>query len=110
MKIADVKTYVVANPPPHYGGAYFVFLKLTTDDKIEGFGEAYGGPFHPNTVVRMIEDVTEHYVIGSDPFKIERLWRIIYSSGYTQHPDLSLMAVLSAIEMACWDIIGKALN
>ena len=58
----------------------------------------------------MIEDVTEHYVIGSDPFKIERLWRIIYSSGYTQHPDLSLMAVLSAIEMACWDIIGKALN
>jgi 2-dehydro-3-deoxyphosphogalactonate aldolase len=110
MKIADVKTYVVANPPPHYGGAYFVFLKLTTDNKIEGFGEAYGGPFHPNTVARMIEDVTERYVIGSDPFKIERLWRIIYSSGYTQHPDLSLMAVLSAIEMACWDIIGKALN
>ena len=38
MKIADCKTYVVANPPPHHGGAYFVFLKLTTDDNIEGFG------------------------------------------------------------------------
>jgi galactonate dehydratase len=110
MKIADVKTYVVANPPPHYGGEYFVFLKLTTDDKIEGFGEAYGVPFHPNTVTRMIEDVGERYVIGSDPFKIERLWRIIYSSGFTQHPDLTLVGVLSAIEMACWDIIGKALN
>jgi 2-dehydro-3-deoxyphosphogalactonate aldolase len=110
MKIADVRTYVVANPPPHCGGPYFVFLKLTTNDKIEGFGEAYGVPFHPNTVATMIEDLTERYVIGSDPFKIEKLWRIIYSSGYTQHPDLSLMGVLSAIELACWDIIGKALN
>ena len=71
MKIVDVKTYVVANPPPHYGGAYFVFLKLTTDDKIEGFGEAYGGPFHPNTEVRMIEDVAERYVIGSDPLRLK---------------------------------------
>lgn len=35
---------------------------------------------------------------------------IIYSSGFTQHPDLALVGVLSAIEMACWDIIGKALN
>jgi len=110
MKIADVKTYVVANPPPHHGGPYFIFLKLTTDDKIEGFGEVYGVPFHPNVVARMIEDVGERYVIGWVPFKIESLWRIIYSSGYTQHPDLTLVGVLSGIEMACWDIIGKALN
>lgn len=110
MKIADVKTYVVANPPPYHGGAYFVFLKLTTDDKIEGFGEVYGVPFHPNVVTRMIEDVVERYVIGWVPFKIESLWRIIYSSGYTQHPDLTLVGVLSGIEMACWDIIGKVLN
>jgi 2-dehydro-3-deoxyphosphogalactonate aldolase len=38
------------------------------------------------------------------------MWRIIYSSGFTQHPDLSLVGVLSGIEMACWDIIGKALG
>lgn len=35
MKIVDLKTYVVANPPPHHGGPYFVFLKLSTDDNIE---------------------------------------------------------------------------
>ncbi len=110
MKITDVKTYVVENPPPHHGGFYWVFLKLTADDGVEGLGEAYCVPFHPHTVAKMIEDVGERYVIGSDPFKIERLWRIIYSSGYTQHPDLSMMGVLSAIEMACWDIIGKELN
>ena len=110
MKITDVRTYVVENPPPHYGGHYWVFLKLTADDGIEGFGEVYCVPFHPNIVMKMIEDVGERYVMGSDPFKIEKLWRIVYSSGYGQHPDLTLLGVLSAIEMACWDIIGKELN
>ena len=110
MKIADLKTYVVANPPPHHGGQYFVFLKLTTDDNIEGFGEVYGVPFSPHKVTQLIEDVVERFVIGWDPFKIERLWRIIYSSGYSQHPDLTTMGVLSGIEIACWDIVGKAVS
>lgn len=110
MKITDVKTYVVENPPPHFGGPYFVFVKLTTDSGINGIGEAYCVPFSPKIVALMIEDVCERYVIGADPFKVESLWRIIYSSGYTQHPDLSLVGVLSAIEMACWDIIGKEVD
>ena len=58
----------------------------------------------------MIEDVCARHVLGADPFKIERLWRIVYSSGYTQRPDTSLLGVLSGIEMACWDIVGKELN
>jgi len=31
MKLADIETFVVGNPPPHFGGRYFVFVKLTTD-------------------------------------------------------------------------------
>lgn len=110
MKITDIKIFVVGNPPPHYGGLYWVFLKLTTDSGIAGFGEVYSGPFQPRTISNMIEDVFERKVLGSDPFKVESLWRILYSSGYTQHPDLSLMAIISGIEMACWDIIGKELD
>ncbi|MEZ4630873.1 MAG: mandelate racemase/muconate lactonizing enzyme family protein [Deinococcales bacterium] len=110
MKVTHLSCFVVENPPPHFGGPYFIFVKLTTDDGISGIGEAYGLPFSPDVVVKMIENVFERHVLGADPFKIERLWRIVYSSGYTQHPDLSLMAVLSALEMACWDIIGKALD
>ena len=110
MKIKEIKTFVVGNPPPHFGGMYFVFVKLTTDSGISGIGEAYCLPFHPKIVAMMIEDVCDRHVIGSDPFKIEQLWRVVYSDGYTQHPDLSLMGVLSAIEMACWDIVGKALE
>lgn len=110
MKITDVKTFVVGNPPPGYGGRFWVFVKLTTDDGVSGIGEAYAIPFHPKVAAQMIEDVCARYVIGRDPFKIETLWRIVYSSGFTQHPDLSLMGVLSAVEMACWDIVGKALD
>jgi len=110
MKIVDLKTFVVGNPPPHFGGRYFVFLKLVTECGVEGVGEVYSVPFHPHTVTRMIEDVCARHVIGSDPFKIERLWRVIYSSGYTQRPDTSILGILSGIEMACWDIIGKELN
>ena len=110
MKITDVKTFVVGNPPPHFGGRYWIFLKLTTDGGVEGYGEVYSVPFHPHVVERMIQDVCERQVIGADPFKIERLWRIIYSSGFTQRPDTSILGILSGIEMACWDIVGKELN
>jgi len=110
MKIANVKTYVVGNPPPHYGGRYFIFVKLTTDNGIEGIGEVYTATFGPHVVARMIEDVCERHILGADPFHIEALWRRVYGSGYTLRPDLSLMSVLSGIEMACWDIVGKAVD
>ena len=110
MKIRELKTFVVGNPPPHFGGLYWIFVKLTTDSGIEGFGEVYSVPFHPHVAEKMIADVFERHILEADPFKIERLWRLVYSSGYTQRADLSIMGILSGIEMACWDIIGKELN
>lgn len=110
MKISDVKTFVVGNPPPHYGGRYFIFVKLITDSGVEGVGEVYAATFGPHTIAAMIEDVCQRHVIGKDPFKIEKLWRQVYGAGYTLRPDLSLMGVLSGVEMACWDIIGKELG
>ena len=107
MKITDLQTFVVANPPPHFGGLYFIFVKLTTDSGVSGYGEVYSVPFHPRVVEQMIADVAERYVIGADPSQIERLWRILYSSGFTQRPDTSMMGILSGIEIACWDILGK---
>ncbi len=107
MKIQNLETFIVGNPPPHYGGRYFIFLKLTTDTGITGIGEVYTATFSPSVVQHMIEDVFEHHVQDSNPFHIERLWRRVYGRGYTLRPDLSLMSVLSGLEMACWDIVGK---
>ena len=107
MKLADIKTFVTGNPQPGVGGRYFVFVKLTTDGNVHGIGEAYCAPFHPDIVARMLVDVFGRYLAGEDPHDIEKIWRRVYSAGYTQHADLALGAVLSALEMACWDIIGK---
>ena len=110
MKIVDFKTYIVGNPPPHRGGINWVFLKITTDNGVEGIGEVFKVPVRPPTAVSLIEDMGEQFIIGADPFKIERLWRLLFSSGYDQHPDITKMGIISAFEMACWDIIGKELN
>lgn len=110
MKIASLETFVVANPPPHEGGRYFVFVKLTTDNGLTGLGEVYTASFGPTALVAMIHDVFERHVLGADPFHIEALWRRVYGRGYSQRPDISLMGVLSAVEMAMWDIVGKAVD
>ena len=110
MRIVELKTFVVGNPPPTFGGRYFLFLKLVADNGIEGLGEVYAASFGPKAIVAMIEDVFEHHVLGADPFQIETLWRNVYGRGYSGRPDISLMGVLSGIEMAMWDLVGKAVE
>lgn len=110
MKIKDLKTFIVANPPPQYGGRYFIFLKLTTDDGIEGVGEVYCATYRPHVIEKMIEDLFERHVEGMNPFRIEKLWRNVYGRGYTMRPDVSLIGVLSGLEIALWDICGKSVD
>ena len=110
MKIAEVETFVVANQWPYYGGHYFIFVKLVTDDGIVGYGEVYAATFSGEVIAGMIEDVAERWFVGQDPFRIEQMWRNAYGSGYTLRPDVSLNAVMSGLEMACWDICGKAVG
>lgn len=108
MKLVSCKTDIVAVPPPHIGGMYWFFVTLRTEDGIEGVGEVYATTFHPKVMVPAIADVFERLLLGEDPHHIERFFRRAYSSGFTQRPDLTMMGVVSGLEMACWDIIGKA--
>ena len=110
MKLDSVKTFVVGNPPPGFGGRYYVFLKLRTACGVEGVGEGYAATFGPRIIAAMIEDVFARRFAGRDPFAIEAIWRETYGSGFTLRPDVSLVGVLSGLEMACWDIIGKAVG
>ncbi|MFN3255028.1 MAG: mandelate racemase/muconate lactonizing enzyme family protein [Ilumatobacter sp.] len=110
MKIADVTTFVIENPPPSFGGRYFIVVKLTTDTGIVGYGEIYAATFGPHTIAAMVDDVAARWVIDQDPNRIELLWRRIYSSGYSLRPDPTLVGIMSGLEMACWDIVGKETN
>ncbi|WP_321895389.1 mandelate racemase/muconate lactonizing enzyme family protein [Paraburkholderia heleia] len=108
MKVVAIETHVVAVPPPHLGGMYWIFVTLKTDCGIEGVGEIYAATFHPDVMVHAIEDVFTRYLLDHDPHRVERLFRETYSSGFTQRPDLTMMGIVSGLEMACWDIVGKA--
>ena len=112
MKIVDVQTLLVANVPPYQGGRRWLFVKLVTDEGIEGLGEwSTGQVGREASQIKLIEDLSEKFVIGADPFQIERLWYEVYATDHDfRHPGLTSTPALSAIEMACWDIVGKASN
>lgn len=110
MKVVSCESYVVATPPPHVGGMYWIFVSIKTDCGIEGIGEVYAATFHPDVMTHAIKDVFDRYLKGYDPHHVERFFRETYSSGFTQRPDLTMMGVVSGLEMACWDIIGKSAN
>ena len=54
MKLQDVQTWVTV-PPNGIGGSFWVIVKVTTDDGIEGIGECYGIPFSGDVACRMVE-------------------------------------------------------
>ena len=57
MQLQSVETFVVGNPPPGFGGRYFVFVKLTTACGIVGYGEVYAASFGPQAVSALIDDM-----------------------------------------------------
>jgi galactonate dehydratase len=101
MKVAEVETFVVGNPPPAFGGRYFVFVKVTTDDGIIGYGEESAATFRADIIAAGIEDLADHFLIGHDPLHVERFWRRAYGRGFTNRPDVTLQAAMSALEIAC---------
>ncbi|MGR3366884.1 MAG: mandelate racemase/muconate lactonizing enzyme family protein [Sagittula sp.] len=108
MILKDLDIIVTAPPHPGWGGRYWILVKLTTDDGITGWGECYAASVGPKAMTAVIEDVFKRYVEGESAENIERMFRRAYSSGFTQRPDLTVMGAFSGLEIACWDILGKA--
>ena len=107
MKLKDIKTWVTV-PPTGIGGSFWVIVKVTTDNGISGIGECYGVPVSGDITCKMVEDTFERFFLGESPQNVETLFRRVYSAGFTQRPDVSMMGVFSGIEIAVWDILGKA--
>jgi len=112
MKIVKIDTILIENILPHRGGRYWLFARLFTDEGIIGLGERpTGHATNLDSQISLIKDLVEQFVIGSSPFDVESIWQRIFASRHDyRHPGLDSTPALSAIEMACWDIIGKAVN
>lgn len=107
MKLQDLDVIVTAPPTPGWGGRYWILVKVTTDTGIVGWGECYASSVGPEAMRAVIADVFERHMQGQNPEDIELMFRRAYSSGFTQRPDLTVMAAFSGLEIACWDILGK---
>ena len=79
----------------------------STDTGATGWGEVYSPPFDPDTVAMVVADVFDRRVKGTDPFRIEERTRLLYSLGFTQRPDVTIGGIISAFDVASWDIVGK---
>ena len=108
MKLRDLEIFTVAPPAPGWGGRYWTFVKLTTDDGITGYGECYVSTVGPQAMDGVIRDVFARHMQGTSAENIELMYRRVYSSGFTQRPDPTVIGAFSGLEIACWDIIGKA--
>ena len=98
MKISDFKVYKVK---PRW-----IFVKVLTDEGITGWGEMISGT-KTETVVAGAYEMGKK-LIGRDPFEIERLWQEMHRSFFRGGPING--TIISGLEMALWDIKGKALN
>ncbi|MCL4834033.1 MAG: mandelate racemase/muconate lactonizing enzyme family protein [Caldilineaceae bacterium] len=109
MKITEIKTYLM-NAGVAGGGwqrRNWLFVKIFTDEGIYGIGEASGWP---RVVETAIHDLTP-LLIGEDPFAIEKLWQKLFIA-MMGHGMTGIVGggALTGIEMALWDIKGKALG
>jgi galactonate dehydratase len=98
MKITDIQSFIVGNPWKNW-----VFIKVYTDEGLVGVGEATSGLSAKPAAAHL--DELKHLVIGEDPTQPERIWQMLHFKQY-----LSLNVATNAIEIACWDILGKSLN
>ena len=108
MRLKHLEIFVVSPPAPGWGGRYWIFPKLTTDTGLVGYGECYASTVGPDAMRAVIEDVFHRHMEGENPENIELMFRRAYSAGFTQRPDPTVMGAFSGLEIACWDILGKA--
>jgi len=98
MRITELRTFVAGNPWKNW-----LFVQVCTDEGVTGLGEATGG-LETRPIEEQVREIGR-FVIGEDPLSPVRLWQKIYK-GMFLRPSLAA----SAIEIACWDILGKTLN
>jgi galactonate dehydratase len=113
VKLTKVTAYAMRTPPPNYGGYFWYFVKLETDSGVTGWGETavlfslYG---HERAFEQLVEGVFKRYLNGRDPMNRDALNKVMYAGLSSQHTDYFITGIISAFDVAMWDICGKHLG
>ena len=102
MKITKVTAY------PVHDGRNALFVLVDTDSGVSGVGEAGASP-QTLAIAAYVEEHLKSFLIGEDPFRIEHLWQRMFRGGFFPG-GIVVSSAVSAIDIALWDIKGKALG
>ncbi len=112
MKVTAVKTFIV--PPevsvtPWCRGKTWVLIKLETDGGVDGWGEAYAFQDRENLTALAVRKLSRH-IDGMDPFCIRHFMTVAYDDVMDTRDGIEFSSAAAGIEIALWDIVGKALG
>jgi galactonate dehydratase len=103
MKITKIAPLVLGTP-----WRDLLFVKVETDEGLMGVGETR--PLNrTETVMAYLAEAGPRYVLGHDPFEVERLTQTMFRGDFGRAGEI-VMTAMALVETACWDIMGKALN
>jgi galactonate dehydratase len=105
VKIVTLKTWLVQ--PER--GKICLFLKLETDSGVHGWGEAYTLTGREPALQRMVQDLGQ-YLIGRDPFHIKHFTHVMWRDVSIKRGGFDFYCAISGLEIALWDVVGKALG
>jgi galactonate dehydratase len=103
MKITGIRTHVLGTPWRN-----LTIVEVLTDDGISGLGEVRMLN-HTDALHAYLGEATPRHLIGSDPFDVESLVHRMMRHDYARAGEIA-MSALATVEIACWDIMGKALG
>ncbi|MEE3327715.1 MAG: hypothetical protein VX252_10290, partial [Myxococcota bacterium] len=110
MKLKSATAYAVLTPPPNLGGMFWYFVRLETDNGLVGWGECavlfsmYG---LDRSFAQLVEDNFERYLKDKNPLNREALTKLMYEGFTSQSPGYFSSGIISAFDLAMWDICGK---
>ena len=113
MRLISATPYVIKVPQPCLGGKYWFFVKLMTDDGVCGYGETALTPAlygFAKTYRTIVGEIFDKYLHLRDPMCRERLYDEIYHDMMLGNGGLFALSILSAFDMALWDIAGKVMG
>ena len=98
MKITDVRVTVLPTRS--------IFVQVDTDEGLSGVGEC--SPMHPGLIATFVDTVLKPSVIGLDPRNVDEVWSAMFYRHYKLGVQGAHLEAMSGIDIACWDILGKA--